>query len=100
MWWLAFQRDGRPFCVVIVEAESLYDAKIKASFNNLGRGGIFTAGHRLDAHSAALLTEADINRTLSAAEAEQLIARFQRGRTEGKKPAVASIRRRRERRSA
>jgi hypothetical protein len=66
MWRLAYQRDGQPFCVVIVEADSLYDAKIKASFNNLGRGGIFTSGYQLDVHSAALLTEADINRTLSA----------------------------------
>jgi hypothetical protein len=67
MWWLAYQRDGRPFCVVIVDADSLYDAKIKASFNNLGRGGIFTSGYGLDVQSAALLTEADLNRTLSAA---------------------------------
>jgi hypothetical protein len=100
MWWLAYQRDGRPFCVVVVEADSLYDAKIKASFNNLGRGGIFGSGYGLDVQSAALLTEADLNRTLSAAEAERLIARFQRGRTEGKKPAASSIRRRRERRFA
>jgi hypothetical protein len=94
MWWLAYQRNGRPFCVVIIEAASLYNARIKASFNNLGRGGFFTGGHPLDAQSVAVLTEADVDRTLSPAEAEHLIARFERGRTEGKKPAASSIRRR------
>jgi hypothetical protein len=55
----------------------------------LGRGGTFSEGYALDAHSRAMLTPNDIGRTLSPTEAGALLARFER-----KRPPAPSVRRR------
>jgi hypothetical protein len=91
VWWLCYQRNGQPFAVVIVEGFSLVAARMRASLSELGRGGVFSGGHALDEHCCALLTQKDINRTLSPQEAESLINRFERGQ---KKPPAPSVTRR------
>jgi hypothetical protein len=55
MWWLCFQRDGRLLGVAIVKASSLIAARMQASLAELGRSGIFTEGHALDAACRALI---------------------------------------------
>jgi hypothetical protein len=91
VWWLCYQRNGQPFAVVIVEGASLIAARMHASLSELGRGGVFSGGHALDAQCSALLTPNDINRTLSLQEAEALIDRFERGAE--KKPPAPSVKR-------
>jgi hypothetical protein len=89
---LCYQRNGQPFGVAIVEGPSLVEARIRASLAEVGRGGVFTEGHALDAYCRALLTPHDIGRMLSAQEAAALIARFERPAE--KKPPAPSVRRR------
>lgn len=91
MWWLCYQRSGRPYCVVIVEGSSLPAARMRATFDGLGAGGIFSEGHRLDAHCASVLTPTDIGRMLSPQEAAALLDRFD---GEQKKPPAPSLKRR------
>jgi hypothetical protein len=88
---LCFQRDRRLLGVAIVEASSLIAARMQASLAELGRGGVFSEGHALDAACRALLAPDDIGRTLSPQEAQALIGRFARGTS--KKPAFSSIKR-------
>jgi len=47
MWWLSYQRSERPYCVVIIEESSLPAARLRASLDKLGAGGIFSEGHPL-----------------------------------------------------
>jgi hypothetical protein len=95
MWWLCYQRSGRLLCVVIVEASSLSAARLHASIEGLGRGGVFSEGHALDARCVGLLRPDDVGRMLSPAEADALLARFEPGAaTTGKRPPAGSVRRR------
>jgi hypothetical protein len=80
MWWLCWKRNGALLGVAIVEAYSLSAARMRAALAELGRGGVFSEGHRLDAHCRALVTPEDIGRVLSPAEAGMLLARFERRR--------------------
>jgi hypothetical protein len=93
MWWLCFVRNGRFLGVAIVEASSLPAARMRATFDGLGRGGEFSEGHRLGARCTALLTPEDIGRMLSPAEAAALVERFDY-KSERKPPAPSRRRRR------
>ena len=95
MWWLCYVRNGALLGVAIVEADSLIGARMRASLAELGRGGTFSEGHRLDERCRSLLTPRDIGRMLSPVWAATLIKRFERD--EWKKPPAKSIRRRSER---
>ena len=88
-------RNGALLGVAIVEADSLIEARMRASLAELGRGGMFSKGPRLDERCRSLLTPRDIGRMLSPVWAATLIKRFERD--EWKKPPAKSIRRRSER---
>jgi hypothetical protein len=91
MWWLSYQRSGRPYCVVIMDGSSLSAVRMRATLNKLGAGGTFTTGYPLDERCTAMLTPGDVGRMLSPQEAAALLDRF-----EGvvKKPPAPSTRRR------
>jgi hypothetical protein len=93
MWWLCFERDGRLLGVAIVEAYSLTDARMGASFQELAHECTFSEGHQLDAQCCGRLTPDDIGRMLSPREADALQDRFEQIGTVGKKPPAPSIRR-------
>lgn len=95
MWWLCWKRNDGLLGVAIIEADSLSAARMRAALAELGRGGVSSEGHRLDAHCRALLTRKDIGRMLSPTEAGALLARFER-----KRPPAPSLRRRVRRASA
>ena len=88
-------RNGALLGVAIVEADSLIEARMRASLAELGRGGMFSKGPRLDERCRSLLTPRDIGRMLSPVWAATLIKRFERD--EQKRPPAKSIRRRSER---
>lgn len=98
MWWLCFVSNGRLLGASIVEASSLPAARMRATFDGLGRRGEFSEGYRLDARCTALLMPEDIGRMLSPAEAAALVERFDY-RSE-RKPPAPSLRRRARRVSA
>jgi hypothetical protein len=77
MWWLCFERDGCLVGVAIVEAYSLADARLAASFQELAHDCTFSEGHQLDARCCARLTPDDVGRMLSPQEANVLLERFE-----------------------
>ena len=91
MWWLCYERSGRPYCVVLIEGSSLAAARMRATFDGLGAGGIFSEGFPLDPQCIAVLTDADVGRMLSPREAAALLDRFEGAH---KKPPAPSLKRR------
>jgi len=91
-WWLAYQRSGRPYCVVIIDGSSLAAARMHATLHKLGAGGTFSTGYPLDERCISMLRPGETGRMLSPQEAAALLGRF-----EGvlKKPPARSVRRRR-----
>jgi hypothetical protein len=86
MWWLCFEREGRPAGVAIVEAYCLTDARMGASFQELAHDCTFSEGHQLDARCCARLTPDDVGRMLSPQEANALLDRLEQNGTADKRP--------------
>ena len=79
---------GRLLGVVILEASSLVAARMQASLAELGRGGVFSEGHALDAGCRALLTPDGIGRILAPQEAQALFTRFERAARKTPAPSL------------
>jgi hypothetical protein len=79
-FWLCYRDSKQRFSVIIVEARSLFHARIKASFAGRSDGMIFTEGHALSAEMAPLIRP---GRVLSADDAMELLNRLER------KPAIS-----------
>jgi hypothetical protein len=69
LWWLKFI-GGR---VVIIEGESLAHARLLATVNEFGRASQFIDGYAIDSHLMELIPEDYIGRTLSRADADDLL---------------------------
>jgi hypothetical protein len=69
LWWLKFI-GGR---VVIIEGESLAHARLLATVNEFGRASQFIDGYAIDCHLMELIPEDYIGRTLSRADADDLL---------------------------
>ena len=78
LWWLEFL-GGR---AVIIEGESLAHARLLASVNGFGRASQFIDGYAIDAHLMELIPGDCIGRTLSRADANDLLRRLRLGRQE------------------
>jgi hypothetical protein len=59
--------------VVIIEGESLAHARLLATVNEFGRGSQFIDGYAIDSHLMELIPEDYIGRTLSRADADDLL---------------------------
>jgi hypothetical protein len=77
-FWLTY-RDGpgRLVGVVITDAPSLIQARIKAAVSGIDGGAPFAKGHLLGAELVALVPPTQIGRMLSGNEAAKLLARFE-----------------------
>ncbi len=69
LWWLKFI-GGR---VVIIEGESLAHARLLATVNEFGRASEFIGGYAVDSHLMELIPADYIGRTLSSADADDLL---------------------------
>ena len=69
LWWLEFF-GGR---AVIIEGESLAHAHLRATVNEFGRASQFVGGYAIDSHLMELIPEDYIGRTLSRADADDLL---------------------------
>jgi hypothetical protein len=78
LWWLEFL-GGR---AVIIEGESLAHARLRATVNGFGRASQFIDGYAIDAHLMELIPADYIGRTLSRADANDLLRRLRLGRQE------------------
>jgi hypothetical protein len=69
LWWLKFF-GGR---VVIIEGESLAHARLLATVNEFGRASQFIDGYAIDSHLMELIPADYVGRTLSKADADDLL---------------------------
>jgi hypothetical protein len=78
LWWLEFL-GGR---AVIIEGESSAHARLLATVNGFGRASQFIDGYAIDAHLTELIPADSIGRTLSRADANDLLRQLRLGRQE------------------
>jgi hypothetical protein len=76
MWWLCYRNEGKVVGVAIIEAPSLYHARMQAAVRGIGRVADYSEGNEIDAEHAALVPQEYIGRRLSPEEARQLIERI------------------------
>jgi hypothetical protein len=90
MYWLAY-RQGFLTCVMIVEADSLFEARLKVDVGLIG-GHAGIDAHFLEGHDIAgdPIPAAAVGRLMSAEDAAKLIERIDRI---PKKPPAPSVRR-------
>ena len=82
-FWLTYGKAGRLVGVVIMEAPSLIQARMKAAIEGIiDAGAPFAEGHELSSKLMALVLPSQIGRKMSGAEAAELIRWF-----EGRKPS-------------
>jgi hypothetical protein len=77
MWWLTYHRSGKVVGVVVIEAPSLIDARMRAALEAVEAGVDFAEGHELDASRSALVPAEQLERMLSIDEANQLLKRLE-----------------------
>jgi hypothetical protein len=73
MWWLTYLRSGETVGVVVIEAPSLIDARMRAALEAVEAGVDFAEGHEIDAARSALVPAEQLERLLSIEEANQLL---------------------------
>jgi hypothetical protein len=73
MWWLVYQRSGRPYYSIIIEGSSLAAARMRATLNKLGAGGTFSNGYPVDERCISMLRPGETGRTMSPQEAAALL---------------------------
>jgi hypothetical protein len=76
MWWLTYLRSGKAVGVVVIEAPSLIDARMRAALEAVEAGINFAEGYELDAARSALVPEEQLERLLSIEEANELLKRL------------------------
>jgi len=76
MWWLTYLRSGKTVGVVVIEAPSLIDARMRAALEAVEASVDFAEGHEIDAARSALVPAEQLERLLSIEEANQLLKRL------------------------
>jgi hypothetical protein len=76
MWWLCYRNERNVVGVAIIEAPSLYHARMQATVRGIGRVADYSEGNEIDAEHAALVPQKYIGRLLSPEEARQLMERI------------------------
>jgi hypothetical protein len=72
MWWINFRRSGELTAVVIVEAPTIYHARMRLAALGIGNPSDFSEGKELDAERAALVPRDLIGKLLLPEEAQRL----------------------------
>jgi hypothetical protein len=76
-FWLTYGDTSRLIGVVIIEAPSLFEARLDAALARLDGGMSYTDGVELGADLVTMLPPAQIGRLISGEEAEALVRRFE-----------------------
>jgi hypothetical protein len=73
MWWLTYLRYGKMVGVVVIEAPSLVDARMRAALEAVEASVDFAEGQEIDAARSALVPAEQLERLLSIDEANRLL---------------------------
>jgi hypothetical protein len=72
MWWCNFRRSGELTAVAIVEAPTIYHARMRLAARGIGNPADFGEGEQLDSERAALVPRDLIGKLLLPEEAQKL----------------------------
>jgi hypothetical protein len=75
-FWLTYRNANRLIGVIITDAPSLIQARLKTAVRGIDAGAPFAKGHLLGTELVALVPPTQIGRMLSGNEAAKLLARF------------------------
>ena len=78
MWWLIYRRDRQLIGAAIIEAPSLYHARMSAPLLGIGKVAEYAGGNEIDAEHAALIPREVIGTMLSPEQVRELAARLGR----------------------
>jgi len=70
MWALSFRRDGELVGVAVIEAPSLYHARMRAALAGIGKPVDYSEGAEFNADHAALVPQDWIGKLLSLKESQ------------------------------
>jgi hypothetical protein len=76
-FWLTYGDASRLVGVVVMEAPSMLQARMKAAVPGIDAGAPFAEGHALSAKLTASVSPTQIGRMLSRGDAAKLLARFE-----------------------
>jgi hypothetical protein len=83
LWWLYYRNNGNVVGVAIIEAPTLYHARMKAAVYGIGKAVDYSEGKEVEEGHQALVPRNCIGRLLSANEAKQLFDRMCEARADG-----------------
>jgi len=79
VWWLIYRRDDKIVGIAIVEAPSLYHARMRAAVAGIGKAADFSQGLEIDAAHVRAIPQELIGRLLSPEQAAELKERLSNG---------------------
>ena len=72
MWWINFRRSGGLTAVALVEAPTIYHARMRLALRGIGNPTDYSEGNELDPERAALVSRDLIGKLLLPDEAQKL----------------------------
>jgi hypothetical protein len=79
VWWLIYRRDEKIVGIAIVEAPSLYHARMRAAVARIGKAADFSEGLEIDAAHVRAIPQELIGKLLSPEQAAELKGRLSNG---------------------
>ena len=76
MWWLIYRLDDKIVGIAIIEAPSLYHARMRAAVAGIGKAADFFEGKEIDVMHVGLIPREMIGRLLSPEQAIELKGRL------------------------
>jgi hypothetical protein len=72
MWWVNFRRGGDLTGVALIEAPTIFHARMRLAVHGIGNPADFSEGKEVDAECAALVPRESMGRLLLPDEAQKL----------------------------
>ena len=91
VWWLIYRRDDKIVGIAIVEAPSLYHARMRAAVAGIGKATDFSEGLEIDAAHVGAIPHELIGKLLSPAQAAELKGRLSNGGPVGDSPPITPL---------
>jgi hypothetical protein len=91
MWWLIYRRDDNIVGIAIVEAPSLYHARMRAAVAGIGKAAEFSESLEINAAHVRAIPQELIGKLLSPQQAAELKGRLLDGGPIGESPPVTPL---------
>lgn len=91
VWWLIYRRDDKIVGIAIVEAPSLYHARMRAAVAGIGKATDFSEGLEIDAAHVGAIPQELIGKLLSPEQATELKGRLANNGPVGESPPLSPL---------